>query len=270
MRQTSEKATERALDRWEALLTERGSGEIEFAEEILSVGEILRSSPSLNTSLLDPSRDDDARAGLIRSVLAGRVSPEVGELVEGLVRDRWSQDGDLATAIERIAAETYLIGASREGMLGETEEQLFDILRTLRKERDLRLMLNDDMVDISARRDLATNVFSSANIYSQQIVAHAVTRTTHHSMTSTLRRYIDRAANRSEMVVAAVVSVIPLTIEQQNRLQSILARKYGRNVQVHVAIDPAIVGGLRITIGNDVIDGTLAKRIHDVRETITK
>jgi len=85
------------------------------------------------------------------------------------------------------------------------------------------------------------------------------------SIATLLRRYISDAADMGEHLVAAVTSVLPLTHEQEERLTAILSAKYNSDVQVHVSIDTAVIGGLRIHINDDVIDGTLASRINGVR-----
>ena len=65
------------------------------------------------------------------------------------------------------------------------------------------------------------------------------------------------------MTVAA-----PLTRAQQDRLTRILNARYGQEVSVHTKIDTSVIGGMRIRVGEDVIDGTLRTRIKGVRQTL--
>ncbi|MDP9800505.1 F-type H+-transporting ATPase subunit delta [Arcanobacterium wilhelmae] len=270
MRITSEKSLARGLDRWEALLAERASGEAKFADEIFAIADLLRGSASLNASLQELTRSADARATLAREVLGGKVSEEVSELVQGLVRDAWSELGDLAEALDAIGVDTLLVGAAREGVLHETEEQLYQFSRMLHSQRQLRVTLSDRAYDVESRAQLAHSVLGSGNLYTQALVAEAVTRTAHRPLTASVRDFVDAAAARANQQVASVVSVIPLSAEQEARLAQILGRMYETEVRLHTSIDPTIVGGLRIMIGDDVIDGTLATRLNHVRTEMTK
>ncbi|MFC5280875.1 F0F1 ATP synthase subunit delta [Arcanobacterium canis] len=270
MRITSEKSLARGRDRWEALLAEHASDEVKFADEIFAVADLLRGSAALNASLQELTRTADARATLAREVLTGKVSEEVNELVQGLVRDTWSELNDLSEALDVIGVDTLLIGAVREGLLHETEEQLYQFSRMLHSQRDLRVTLSDRSYDVASRSQLAHSVLGASNAYTQALVEEAVTRTGHRALTASVRDFVDAAAARAHQQVAAVVSVIPLSAAQEERLAQILGRMYGAEIRIHTSIDPTIVGGLRIMIGDDVIDGTLATRLNHVRTEMTK
>jgi F-type H+-transporting ATPase subunit delta len=57
----------------------------------------------------------------------------------------------------------------------------------------------------------------------------------------------------------------PIAGEQLERLREGLARAYGRNVAINQVIDESVIGGLRVRIGNDVIDGSVATKLNDLR-----
>jgi F-type H+-transporting ATPase subunit delta len=57
----------------------------------------------------------------------------------------------------------------------------------------------------------------------------------------------------------------PLTEEQAETLQTRLSAAYGRKIVINQVIDPALLGGVRISIGNDVIDATVRTRLDDLR-----
>ena len=47
------------------------------------------------------------------------------------------------------------------------------------------------------------------------------------------------------------------------RLAAALARTYGREVHLNVIVDPDVIGGIRVEIGDDVIDGTVSTRLDE-------
>jgi F-type H+-transporting ATPase subunit delta len=70
--------------------------------------------------------------------------------------------------------------------------------------------------------------------------------------------------------VAYVTSAIPLTEDDEARLGTQLARRYGRQVSIQVTVDPEILGGLSIQIGSDLYDGTVLRRLNQARTALTK
>ena len=68
-----------------------------------------------------------------------------------------------------------------------------------------------------------------------------------------------RSATRS---LARVTSAVALTPEQERRLVDSLGRLYGRTVGLQVTVDPSVLGGLVIRVGDEVIDGSIAHRLE--------
>lgn len=269
MRSGSEAALAAARERWDALLYERGN-EAAFATEIFDLADTLGSSLALARSLTDASRSGDDRVQLARDVLAGKVSGEVLDLLCGLVREHWSDDDDLLTSLEELGILSVLAGAQREGRLVRVEEELYRCMRVLRDERDVRVVLSEPVFPKARRVELARQVFAAVAPETATLLGRAVSYAPQPSLAQSLLRMMNQAATRNHHLVAAVTAAAPLTTEQEERLTRILSARYGQEVSVHVAVEPAVVGGLRIRVGDEVIDGSLATRIKHVREEIVK
>lgn len=270
MRASSEAALAAAKERWNALLVEKASGEIGFAGEIFAVADALGSSAAVCRSLTDPARNGEDRTRLASDIFAGKVSGEVLDLLKGLVREHWAGDGDLLACLDEIGVDTVLAGAQRAGRLTDVEDELYRTMRTLRDERELRMAISDSHRSFADREALVRRVFSTGAPETVELVVHAARRIGDATLAQSLARFGALAAERSRHLVATVIAALPPTPEQEARLVSILERRYGKDVALHVSLDPSILGGLRIAIGNDVIDGTLATRLAAVHEEITK
>lgn len=266
MRASSQAALSAASERWEVSL--RGSAERgqEFGAQLFLVADTLASSGSLRRSLTDPARDGQGKAKLVAQLFAGRLSEEVIDLVGGLVRSRWSADDDLGTAIDELAMSSVLASAQERGTLLEVEEELFRTERLLASDRELRSTLADRRIDADRRADLLDSLIADrAHDETRMLVRRLVGVPRASSLTSALRHIGELAASRRERLVANVTAAAPLTQAQEQRLGEILARAYGSAVQVNVGVDPEVLGGLRVQIGAEVIDGTMLTRLQDAR-----
>lgn len=269
MRATSEAALQRAKDRWEPVLREVGERSRALGEQLFAVVDVLDGSAALRRALTEPSRDGEAKARLVQAVLSGKVDAEVVDLLSGLVRERWSGEEDLADAVEILAITSVLAAAEQAGRLADVEDESYRLVRMLGEERALRNAVEDRNLPAERRAGLMDAVLAG-KVYPETTVlaVRAARGLRRRSVTSALRNVTTLAAERRRHLVASVTSAVPLTNAQIRRLGELLERSYGRPVQVHVGLDPALVGGLRVQVGDDVIDGTLATRLADAKRRL--
>jgi F-type H+-transporting ATPase subunit delta len=83
-----------------------------------------------------------------------------------------------------------------------------------------------------------------------------------------LSRAIRLVAEQRGRTVATVTTAAPLTDAQAQRLSTALSRTYGGQVTINPVVDPSVVGGVRVQIADDVIDGSIASRLADVRQKL--
>ncbi len=268
MRSSSAGALADMRDTWEALLREHEGEELALAREIFAAANTLAAHRGLSRALTDPSRDDDDRAQLARDVFASAVTEEVLDLLVGMARERWSKPGDLRAALDELGLFTAIFGAERQHELVMLEEQLYRTIRVLRRTRDLRVALSDRSRSSSDRIGLAQRVFTGVTPTVRLLLGRAVEVAPGEPLVRSLSHYIDAVAERAHHLVASVTVAAPLTRAQQDRLTRILNARYGQEVSVHTQIDTSVIGGMRIRVGEDVIDGTLRTRIKGVRQTL--
>ena len=95
---------------------------------------------------------------------------------------------------------------------------------------------------------------------------HAVSTQRKRSILLALDDLIEAAGARRERSVARVISAVEMTdAAAARRSAERLSEVYGRRIEVRYAVDPAIRGGLVVRVGDEVIDGSLASRLNDIR-----
>jgi F-type H+-transporting ATPase subunit delta len=97
-----------------------------------------------------------------------------------------------------------------------------------------------------------------------QMVAHPRGRT----LTAALDLCADIAARRRQQLIAVVRSAVQLSAAQRRRLIRALSASYGHQIHLNVVLDPSVVGGISVQIGDELIDGTAASRLAEVRRKL--
>jgi F-type H+-transporting ATPase subunit delta len=68
--------------------------------------------------------------------------------------------------------------------------------------------------------------------------------------------------------VAQVMSAVELVAEDRQKLETSLRARFGQDLLFEYQVDPNLLGGLRVRVGDQVIDGTVASRLNAMRERI--
>lgn len=261
-------AVEEALGN--ALGTEAGQDAGRLGEEVWAVARAVAGSAVLRRSLADPSRDGADKAALAQRVLDGKVSTGAVFLTQAAAAQRWSGDGDLVTALERVGVEAMLAHAERQGRLGQVEDELFRFGRIVAGTPELQRALDDRQADPAAKATLVDRLLSvKAAPETVRLAKQAVSGLRGRRADRALEAYLEQVSERQQQVTATVISAVPLTGEQHDALVSALSQQYGRQVHTNVVIDEDVVGGIRVEIGDEVIDGTISRRLDDARRRMT-
>lgn len=256
-----------ARDRLEALLQDaEPDTATALSAQLSSVAGLLDREYRLRRTLADPAGSPEARAGLLSRLLAGKVDNAAVDLLAGVVRSRWAEPGDLVDGIVELAAQAGLAAADRRGVLDEVEDELFRFARVVAREPRLSLALSDNALPAERKDALLRRLLEGkAQADTLALVRQAVTDTHGRALDRRLDLLTRLAAERRQRLVAVVRVARTLDDAQAGRLRAALARVYGRTVQLQVDLDPAVLGGAVVTVGDEILDGSVARRLAQVR-----
>jgi len=234
-------------------------------DELFAVVAVLDATPAVRRILTDPSTEADARSGVASSVLGGKVSAETLAVVDQAARGRWTSGRALTDSVEIAGLAAHVAAAERVGSLDAVENELFEAQRLIDSERELRATLSDRTIPAGRKAALVDTIFGGkvADATLALLGQAAAGRT--GSFDAVLARFADQVAARRSRTLAEVRSATALSSAEMERLTSALSAKYGKEVHLNTIVDPTVVGGLKISIGDDVIDGTIAGRLEDAR-----
>lgn len=269
MQGASRESLAAAGERLSALLGQPSSDSSQIGDELFTVVDLLDQQPAVRASLTDPSRDGDDKAALASALLTGKLSAAVVDFVEGTVRSRWAASRDLADTLDRLAAESLLTSADRQGRLDDLEDELFRFSRLVTAEPSLRAALTDRALPNDRKADVVESLLEGKTTpETVRLAKRTVTHPRGRSFEAGLAALADLAANRRRRRVATVTAAVPLTERQREQLSASLARQFGQEIHLNVVVDPQVIGGLRIMLGDELIDGTLINRLDEARRRI--
>lgn len=268
MRGTSQAARDAVLRTFDPVAMAAGKDGVRLAEQFFAAVDALEGSGALRRALTDPGRDTGDKADLVAS-LFGRYDARVIDVVSDLVRARWSEDSDLASSIEDAGVLALMAHAQTAGTLPTVEDELFKVERQLMAHRDLLTALGDQLIPDADRLAVATEVLQGKidpvtfALVARKVVAPRGTR-----LLKAVRALVEAAAARRELMVVSVTAAVELSAAQRARVASIIKDAYGHDVQLNVAVDPQVLGGIKIQVGSEVVDGTVVSRLADARRRL--
>ncbi len=258
-------ARQNALDR----VLDASSPTAAIGEELFAVADALSGSPSLRRALTDAGTAEEARVNVVGALFTGRVSEQTMRVLTEAVKLAWSTTGSFVAAIERQGVRAILGQAQVEGRLDEVENQLFKVGRVVDGNPDLRVALGERRIELAGRQQLLDDVLGDKVLPATRTLARRAVLARQRTFDGTVEGYLKTAAELRNRGIATVEIAQPLTDEQASRLRAALSRQIGREVTLNVIVNPAVLGGVRVSVGDEVIEGTVAGRLSDVRRKLS-
>jgi F-type H+-transporting ATPase subunit delta len=233
-------------------------------DSLFGAADVLLAEPALRRAATDPSSPADAKAALAKGVFGGKLDSVATDLVASAVQLRWARSGDLAAGLEELAVSAVVKAADAKGEADRLEDELFQVGQAVTQNPELRDALSDPGRTVADKQGLVRSLLegkASAGVV--RLAERSVTGSS--SVTRTLNEYARVAAESRNRVVALVRTARALSEDEHKRLGEALSRQYDRPVHLNVMVDPKVLGGVRVEIGDQVIDGTVASRLDDAR-----
>jgi F-type H+-transporting ATPase subunit delta len=235
-----------------------------LAEDLFGITAALDGNIALRRAVADPAREGEPKAALVERLFTGKVSPEAVVVAKKAAGQRWSEERDLTDTLESLAVAAVVAGAERDGQADQMEDELFRFERIVAGNPGLRDALTDRRADPGGKERLVTSLLEGrSRPETLRLVQQAVRAARGRRFDRILDRYLGIAATRRDQLAATVTTAVDLDEEQRRRLATALSNFYdGKAVHLNVVVDPAVLGGIRVQIGDDVVDGTILRRLE--------
>ena len=249
---------------------------LQLAKELFGILGTVDSSAGLRRALTDPSRSGDEKSALIKQLFGGKVSADAVDIASGLASSRWASARDIGDALETLAASVVIAVAenksavSASGITGleALENDLFSFNQAVESNHEVQRAVSEPQASSAAKVALAEKLVPGASEEAKVLIGQAVSQPRGLKVTKLVRRFAELAAKRQQRWIATVSVTRPLTETQTSRLQAGLNALYGRELKINMNVDPALIGGIRIQVGDEVVDASVLARLGQLHRQL--
>lgn len=257
-------ATTQALAASTAALGSTDGVDLGVARELFAAARSLGETSQLSGALADAAAAPAKREQVVSAVF-GTYAPATVSLLKTVTAQRWASASDLVAGVEELAIRS----ASLAEPSVDVEGELFQLLRTIADNPELELALGSRLGDASAKGVLVEKLLAQgAGSATVLIASSLVQQPRGRRVRAVLTRALSLVAHQRGSTVATVYATAPLSDEQSSRLSALLSQRVGTAVSLNVVIDESVVGGIRVEVGDDVIDATVSSRLNDLRQKL--
>ena len=246
-----------------ALASTASSGAVALTAgtELFQAGRVIGSSAQLRTTLADPSAEPADKAAVVDALFSSLGAP-ARALLSSIVATRWSTPDDLLAGIEEVGIRAIANSAPGSSI----EAELFTFGKAVASDAALELAVGSKLGSSESKSVLVSSLLKGkASAQTLAIVDHLVQQPRGRRINELTRHAASVVADEANLAVATITSAAPLSASQLERLRAGLAKSHGRDLKLNLVIDPQVLGGIRVQIGDDVIDGSVSTRLTELR-----
>lgn len=231
--------------------------------ELFAVGRALYDSPALVRALGDDSADKKATAALVGKVFGG-ASAGTQKLLAHLVASNWSEPADLLEGVEEAGIRLAAVTAT-----GDLAGELLSVDRVIKAQPDVQLALSGKRAPAQAKHKMVAALFGKKiSAEALAIVTHLVTQPRNRRITQSVVRAAGIVCDQRGEGLAEVRVAKPISDAQVKTISTMLDTQYGRPHYIDQVVDQAMVGGIRIRVGDHVMDHSVATQLADMRRQL--
>ena len=241
-----------------------------IGNELFTIPKVLDDSIQLERALTDPSRPVADKVAVLKELLGDNAHPMTMEIMTDLVSRRWSRARDIANAVEDFGVDAMMYYADATDATLQVSIELSELHSALLNLPVVRAKLYDYQATSEARVKLFREVFSgkTLNKVTMRLAEHATCNLRRRRYLETIQWLINKFSRHMGESMVTVTTATPLKKEQIKRLVEVYSAKVGRQVHINSVVDPTVLGGMRIQVGDEVTDNTVVAQLQNLHRKV--
>ncbi|NEG89901.1 F0F1 ATP synthase subunit delta [Bifidobacterium aerophilum] len=251
-------------------LRECGQDTWRIGNELFSITNVLDHNVQLERALTDPSRPVADKVAVLKTLIGDQAHPMTMEIMTDLVGRRWSRVSDIANAVEDFGVDGMMYYADATDATLQVSVELAELHSALLGMPVLRSQLSDDTAPAEARTKLLNSLIGSSDLnkVTKRLAEHATCNLRNRRYLQTVQWLINKFSRHMGESMVTVTTATPLKLEQIKKLTAIYTKKVGRPVHINSVVDPSVIGGMRIQVGDEVTDNTVVAQLQHLNRTV--
>jgi F-type H+-transporting ATPase subunit delta len=166
-------------------------------------------------------------------------------------------------------AEALFRVLQAEGELDKVEDELFRFGKLLESNYDLKQALSDQSLPREQRAKVLDALLADkVTPHTLGLLQFIVNQGHARQLPEILADLSDIAADARNSAVAEVRTAVPLDEDQRKQLAAALSKVTGKRIELKALVDKSVLGGVYAKIGDTVIDGTVRRRLQQLKEQV--
>lgn len=241
-----------------------------IGNELFSVTNVLDRNIRLERALTDPSRPVEDKVALLNKLVGDQAHEMTMEILTDLVGRRWSRVSDIANAVEDFGVDGMMYYADATDATLQVSIELAELHSALLNLPVIRSGLSSDHAPAEARIKLLYALVGNKDLnkVTMRLAEHAACNPRNRRYLSTIHWLINKFSRHMGESMVTVTTAAPLNQGQIDRLIAIYTKKVGRPVHINSTVDPTVIGGMRIEIGDEVTDNTVVAQLEQLQRKV--
>ena len=242
-----------------------------IGNELFSVTNVLDRNIRLERALTDPSRPVEDKVALLNKLVGDQAHEMTMEILTDLVGRRWSRVSDIANAVEDFGVDGMMYYADATDATLQVSIELAELHSALLNLPVIRSGLSSDHAPAEARIKLLYALVGNKDLnkVTMRLAEHAACNPRRRRYLSTIHWLINKFSRHMGESMVTVTTAAPLNPEQIDKLIAVYSKRLGRPVHINSNVDPTVIGGMRIEIGDEVTDNTVVAQLQQLQRRVT-
>lgn len=251
-------------------LRDSGEDAWRIGNELFTITSALDHNIQLERALTDPSRPVEDKVAVVKTLIGDQAHPLVMEIMSDLVSRRWSRVSDIANAVEDFGVDGMMYYADYTNTTLQVSIELAELHSALLNLPVVRTKLYDASVSSEARVKLLYSLIGDADFtkVTKRLAEHATCNLRNRRYLQTIQWLINKFSRHMGESMVTVTTATPLSKEQVEKLIAIYSAKTGHPVHINSVVDPTVMGGMRIQVGDEVTDNTVVAQLQHLQRTV--
>jgi len=177
----------------------------------------------------------------------------------------------LNKSVARRYAEAFFSIAQEAGKIDEYQSELEKVIQTVTEVEGMNEYLAHLLVPAKEKKDLIQKVFAEQlSPMTMNFILMLVDKRRESYLEVIYREFVEMADESRNIKKAELFAAREVPADELAELEQKLSSSTGKNVTLKMTVDPSLLGGVKIRMGDQIVDGTVAKKLQMLKDNLKK